>query len=259
MSIQILQDHLKIWQEKPILKAIYQDFYDRIVKQSVPGITLEIGGGTGNLKEYLPQVISTDIIPSPWLDCVCDAQALPLEDNSLSNIVAIDVLHHIERPIRFFQEAVRLLRPGGRLILLDPAITPFSWFFYHFIHEEPVLLKANPLEDGPLSPSRKPFDANQAIPTLLFGKHKTSFVAKFPELQIVDTSFMSLWCYPLSGGFKAWSLIPSFAVKSILTLEKKLERYLGRLFGFRLLVVLEKNNEDLNPISDGVARISIVP
>src|SRR5690606_25698318 len=123
-------------------------------------------------KEYLPHVISTDSIASPWLDCVCDAQTLPLENNSLSNIVAIDVLHHIERPIRFFKEALRILHPGGRIILLDPAITPLSWFFYHFIREEPVFLKSDPLKDGSLSPDRNPFDANQAIPTLLFGKHK---------------------------------------------------------------------------------------
>jgi SAM-dependent methyltransferase len=244
MSIKILEDHREIWQRKPVLKAIYQDFYDRIVKCSVAGTTLEIGGGTGNLKDYLPQVISTDIIPSPWVDCVCDAQALPLRNNSLSNIVAIDVLHHIERPIRFFQEATRLLRPGGRIILLDPAITPLSWFFYHFFHEEPVILKCNPLEDGPPSPNRKPFDANQAIPTLLFGGFKDKFLIAFPDLKIVESSLMSLWCYPLSGGFKPWSLIPSFAVKPLLKFEKKMERYLGWLFGFRLIVVLEKQGHN---------------
>lgn len=242
MSAEILQDHREIWQNKPVLKSIYRDFYGRIAGQAISGATLEIGGGTGNLKEYLPKVISTDIIPSPWLDCVCDAQALPLKSNSISNIVAIDVLHHIERPIRFFQEAARLLHPGGRIILLDPAITPLSWFFYHFIHEEPVILHSNPLEDGPLSPDRKPFDANQAIPTLLFGKQKDIFSATFPDLQIIENSFISLWCYPLSGGFKPWSLIPSFVVKPILLLEKKMEPYLGHLLGFRLLVVLEKRD-----------------
>lgn len=242
MSTEILTDHREIWQKKPVLKAIYQDFYDRIVDHTTSGTTLEIGGRTGNLKEYLPQVISTDIISSPWLDCVCDAQALPFGNNTLSNIVAIDVLHHIERPIRFFKEALRLLRPGGRIILIDPAITPLSWFFYHFIHEEPVILQSDPLEDGPLSPNRKPFDANQAIPTLLFGKHKASFAAKFPELDIIDNSFMSLWCYPLSGGFKPWSIIPPFLVTLLLKLEKKVEPYLGSTFGFRILVVLEKKS-----------------
>jgi SAM-dependent methyltransferase len=240
MSTEILTDHREIWQKKPVLKAIYQDFYDRIVSHATSGATLEIGGGTGNLKEYLPQVITTDIIASPWLDCVCDAQALPLGDGAISNIVAIDVLHHIERPIRFFKEASRLLRPGGRIILLDPAITPLSWFFYHFIHEEPVLLKSDPLEDGPLSPDRKPFDANQAIPTLLFGKYKEAFSSKFPEFQIIENSFMSLWSYPLSGGFEPWAIIPSFATKPLLAFEKKVEPFLGSTLGFRLLVVLEK-------------------
>src|SRR5476649_1839716 len=109
MSTELLENHREIWQKKPVLKAIYQDFYDRIIAQTISGTTLEIGGGTGNLKEYLPEVIASDIISSPWLDCVCDAQALPLANKSLSNIVAIDVLHHIERPFRFFQEASRLL------------------------------------------------------------------------------------------------------------------------------------------------------
>lgn len=240
MSAEILQDHQNVWQKKPVLKAIYRDFYDRTLAYAISGTTLEIGGGTGNLKEYLPNVISTDIIPSSWLDCVCDAQSLPLKDNSISNILAIDTLHHIERPVLFFKEAERVLHPGGRIILLDPAITPLSWFFYHFIHEEPVILQSNPLENGPLSPNRKPFDANQAIPTLLFGKYKKDFSAAFPELLIIENSFMSLWGYPLSGGFKPWSLIPSFAIAPLLRFEKKIEPYLGRLLGFRLLIVLEK-------------------
>jgi SAM-dependent methyltransferase len=235
-----VQNHHKTWQQKPILQAIYHDFYRRIVKHCVQGTTLEIGGGTGNLKEYLPSVISTDIIESPWLDCVCDAQALPLMNNSISNIIGIDVLHHIERPVRFFNEALRLLRPGGRIILLDPAITPLSWFFYHFLHEEPVDLKAAPLDDGPLTPNRNSFDANQAIPSLLFNKHKQKFISKFPSFKILEANHISLWCYPLSGGFKSWSLIPAFAAKSILKLEQTLEPFLGRYLGFRLIIVLEK-------------------
>ncbi|MBM3468171.1 MAG: class I SAM-dependent methyltransferase [Alphaproteobacteria bacterium] len=240
MSVQTLQDHREIWQKKPVLKAVYQDFYDRILQHITSGTTLEIGGGTGNLKEYLSHVITSDIIFSPWLDCVCDAHALPFSSNSLSNIVGVDVLHHIERPVQFFREAARLLRPGGKIILIDPAITPLSWFFYHFVHEEPVILNVNPLEDGTLSQNRKPFDANQAIPTLLFKKYKDSFLNHFPDLHITEHSYMSLWSYPLSGGFKKWSLIPSRAINSLLKLEKKIEPYVGSILGFRLFIVLEK-------------------
>lgn len=242
MSVHILSDHYKTWQQKPVLQAIYHDFYERMTKHCVPGTTLEIGGGTGNLKEYLPSVISTDIIESPWLDCICDAQALPLTNNCISNIIGIDVLHHIERPMRFFNEALRVLRPGGRIILLDPAITPFSWLFYNFLHEEPVDLKADPLVDGPLTPNRGPFEANQAIPSLLFNKHKQKFITSFSSFKILEATHISLWCYPLSGGFKSWSLIPAFAAKSILKIEKMFEPFLGRYLGFRLIIVLEKNS-----------------
>jgi len=243
MTQQKLEGHKKIWEDKPVLKAIYHDFYERIVANSNSGKTLEIGGGTGNLKEYLPSVITTDIVPSPWLDYVCDAQNLPFDDNSFDNIVAIDVLHHIERPVKFFKEASRVLKKNGKIILIDPAITPLSWFFYNFIHEEPVIFSANPLEDGPLSPDRKPFDANQAIPTLLYGGYKKLFEAQFPELTITLRSNFSLWGYPLSGVFKPWLLIPQKLITPVLKVERFVEPLLGRVLGFRVLAVIQLSDK----------------
>lgn len=36
----------------------------------------------------------------------------------------IDVLHHLAKPKLFFGEARRILEPGGRLIMIEPAVTP---------------------------------------------------------------------------------------------------------------------------------------
>ncbi len=241
MTAEILVDHLKIWETKPVLRAIYQDYYQRIVENmSLGGEVLEIGGGSGNLKKYIKNAVSTDIVSLPWLDSVCDAHSLPFKDETFSNIVAVDVLHHLERPIKFLGETVRTLKPGGRLVLLEPAITKLSWFFYHFMHPEPVILDTNPLEDAPLSPDRKPFDANQAIPELIFGKYQSEFSKLFPELIIKKKQYFSLVTYPLSGGFRKWSLIPKQLVRPFLALEKNLEPMLGKWFGFRLFIVLEK-------------------
>ena len=57
-----------------------------------PGLTIEIGGGIGNLKQRLADVITTDIQSAPWLDCVADAQQLPFAADSAANIVMVDVL-----------------------------------------------------------------------------------------------------------------------------------------------------------------------
>src|SRR6185436_8393114 len=116
MSESILRDHREIWDHKPVLRASYMDYYARIVAAFKPGLSLEIGGGTGNLKAFANLVISTDIIPMPWLDAVADAQALPFQTSSFANLVAVDVLHHIERPKQFLIEARRVLKPGGRII-----------------------------------------------------------------------------------------------------------------------------------------------
>jgi SAM-dependent methyltransferase len=240
MSREILAEHKAIWGEKPVLRAIYADYYRQIIAHCKAGRTLEIGGGSGNLKEFLPDVRSTDIVPASWLNAAADAQALPFCDKSFTNIVMVDVLHHVERPIRFFREASRVLKDDGRLVLLEPGISPMSSIFLRLFHAEPVIMSADPLEDGVLDPARKPFDANQAIPTLLMTSHKRRFEATFPELKIARVYWLSLFAYPLSGGFQSWSLVNASFAKMILAFERRIAPLLGRLLGFRILIVIKR-------------------
>lgn len=241
MSERILYEHRELWEQKPVLRAIYSDYYSRIVAMCTAGRTLEIGGGSGNLKGLLNDVISTDIVPMSWLDAAADAQALPFADACLANIVMVDVLHHIERPYRFISEARRVLHPGGRLVLLEPAITPVSWVFFKLFHPEPVRMNEDPLRDGPLDKEREPFDANQAIPTLIFGRHRPRFDKMFPEFSVHHLERLSLLAYPMSGGFRPWCIIPKAAVGAVLALENLCAPLLGRAMAFRLFVVLTRN------------------
>ncbi|TAL02705.1 MAG: class I SAM-dependent methyltransferase [Rhodospirillaceae bacterium] len=230
----------RLWREKPVLRHIYHHLYARMRAACNPGTTLEIGGGTGIFKEFAPDTITTDVIAAPWLDLVADAQRLPFAAARFANIVMFDVLHHIEYPRYFLAEALRVLQPGGRLIMVEPAITPVSWLFYNFIHEEPVDLGADPLRQGQPSTVRDPFAANQAIPTLLVGRHRSRLAAAFPNLRLTRCTWLSLLAYPLSGGFKSWCAIPQWLVAPLLWAEDLLAPIVGRLAAFRLFVVFEK-------------------
>ena len=201
---------------------------------------LEIGGGSGNLKEFAPRVVSTDILLAPWLDAVADAQALPFRDGTFDSVVMVDVLHHLESPRSFLREASRVLRPRGRIVVIEPAITPLSWIVYRFFHQEPVMLGQDPLADVATDPNRDPYDANSAVPTLLFGRHRQRLADEFPELVVRQVRLLSLLAYPLSGGFKSWSLLSPALVAPMLRLERALEPVLGRLMAFRLLAVVER-------------------
>ena len=70
------------------------DDYRRILAECKPGRCLAIGGGSGNLRAYMSDIVSTDIVPSPWLAAAAVAQALLFAASSFANIVVVDVLHH---------------------------------------------------------------------------------------------------------------------------------------------------------------------
>jgi hypothetical protein len=123
--------------------------------------------------------------------------------------------------------------------MVEPGITAASWPFHRFLHQESVRMDADPLGDAVHAPARDAFDGNQAIPTLLIGRHRRRFAELFYNLRLHRVAWISLFAYPLSGGFKRWSLIPASLVPPMLRFETALEPWLGRLLGFRLLIVIE--------------------
>jgi SAM-dependent methyltransferase len=235
-----LAGYREIWNHKPALRLIYDDFYDRIGRACRSGLTIEIGGGIGNLKERLDGVVATDIQPAPWLDCVADAQRLPFATGSAANIVMVDVLHHLEFPILFFREAARVLQAGGRVLMVEPAITWGSTAFYRLFHHEPVRTSAAALVEGIPHPGRDPYASNQSIPTVLATRERDRLHRLFPELRLARVEWFSLAAYPLSGGFKPWSLVGAGMARRLMRVERALEPVLGRFMAFRMMLTVEK-------------------
>jgi len=235
-----LAQYAQIWKRKPVLRVIYDDIYDRLAAACLAGLTIEIGGGIGNLKGRLGEIVTTDIQFAPWLDCVADAQRLPFAAGSAANIVMVDVLHHIEFPAVFLREVARVLRPGGRAVMVEPAISWGSTLFYRLLHSEPVRMSATVLAEGRPNAARDPYAANQAIPTLLATRDRDPFHREFPALRISRVDWFGFAAYPLSGGFRRWSLLGAGVARRMLRIERSVERVLGRHAGFRLLLVIEK-------------------
>ncbi|MBZ5702674.1 MAG: methyltransferase domain-containing protein [Acidobacteriia bacterium] len=242
----VLSEHRRVWQEKAVLRRIYQEeFFARLIAARKPGgIAVEIGGGPGHLRELLPEIISTDIVRMPWLDAVADAQELPFRSCSVSNILGLDVAHHLAAPMKLLEEAQRILVPGGRLVLVEPWITPFSYLVYRYFHQEGCDLTARPWEKNPGAGAqeKKAFDGNPAIPYLLFGpRHLRETLGALPGLRLVRMERFCLFAYLLSMGFQRWNLLPEALYPAVAKCERATLPLWRSLAALRILLVLEKS------------------
>ncbi|MDP2688636.1 MAG: SAM-dependent methyltransferase, partial [Deltaproteobacteria bacterium] len=99
MSREILDQHRILWEKKKVTRYLYNRWYGRIEGELAPlGLTVELGAGTGNFKEFMPSSLSSDLVYCEWLDVVHDAMALPYGDGAVGNFVLIDSIHHVKKP-----------------------------------------------------------------------------------------------------------------------------------------------------------------
>jgi SAM-dependent methyltransferase len=200
----------RIIREKPFLEKLYREWYELLAANVPPGPepVLELGSGAGFLKEFVPNLITSEVFACPGVDLVADATNLPFRDASLRAIAMTDVLHHIGRPRKFFAEATRCVRAGGTIVAVEPWSTIFSrWFFRHFHHEpfDPARANWEFPATGPLS------GANGASPWIMFARDRKRFETEFPLWEIVTIRPFMPFRYILSGGVSMRSLMPGFS------------------------------------------------
>ena len=219
---------------KPFLKCIYDEWYSMLAKELPPGEgqVLELGSGAGYCSQFIPGLITSEIFPCSRASVVLDAQQIPLADGSLRAIVMTDVLHHIPNVERFFTEASRCLRKGGKILMIEPWVTPWSQLIWTRFHHEPFRPDAEDwsfASTGPLSGS------NSAIPWIAFVRDRPRFESLFPELSIERIRPFMPFRYLVSGGVSLRNVMPGFTHAAWAALENMLEREMPRLAMFAFI------------------------
>ena len=240
-NIEIHENRIS-WDKKPSLQKAYGHFYSLIAAQvdyQLPGVKLEVGSGMGNIKKFIPDCMTSDLFPNPWLDRVESVYGLSFPDSSVSNLILFDVWHHLEYPANALAEAKRVLVPGGKLILMEPAMSVLGRMVYGRCHHEPVGFEiplSARIADMTQPDSNRYFAAqssahrvfkNQEIPKLLGGWNLQS---------VKEITSFAYWG---TGGFSGPQLYPDQLYPLIHGMDKIL-RIIPSLFAARLLVVLSK-------------------
>jgi len=230
--------HAEILQRKPFLKRLYTDFYKEL-KEAIPDsekkTIVELGSGGGFIKEVIGNAVASDVLDLPNVDKVFSACRMPFADASVDAFVMFDVLHHIPQPREFFKEALRCLKAGGKIVMIEPANTLWGRFIYKNFHHEGFDTKAdwNLGEGGPLS------QGNGAIPWIIFARDRKIFESEFPTLKIMRMHCHTPLRYLLSGGFTLRQLVPSCAYGFVKAFEIVLSP-LNCMIGMFQTIELEK-------------------
>ena len=239
-----------IWARKPVLKALYHEWYESIVLSLAPtGPVVEIGSGCGNFKEFYPECIATDVFQSgPWIDKVMDAHNITFEPETVGNFVAFDVIHHLQRPLNLLRQCSAALKEGGRLILCEPAATPWARLVYGTSHHEGIDFNWDLFGLDGTPPDSDPghMFANMAIPEILFWRQRKKTLEIVPNLSLIKAKKFGFLLYPLTGGFNYRSFVPFKGFSTLIKAENTLMRpFANWLSGMRMLVVLEKQSSNV--------------
>ena len=231
------------WNAKPVLREVYAGFYNEIsrwVDESVPGIVAELGSGLGKIREHLPQCVTTDIFPNPWLDQVEDAYRLSFADRSVSHLILFDVWHHLERTGDALKEFRRVLQPSGRLILFEPAMSWLGRVVYGLCHHEPLGLSHTVHWDctPPSTEVESRYFAAQSLASRIFWFRESQQRLDEAGWKVEKVKVFPALDYLACGGFRGPCLSPPIPRRFFQMLNIA-AGMLPRIFGTRLLVVMK--------------------
>jgi SAM-dependent methyltransferase len=220
-----IQLHNEILSSKKMMKEVFEEFYRLCISTTEKyfckeGKELEIGSGVSFFKTLRPELITSDIVPASHLDLLLNAQnMIEIEDASLRSIYALNVFHHLEKPRDFFNELIRVLKPSGGCILIEPFYGTIARPFYKNLHASEHF---NPFQEKWESPEHMGAmsNANQALSYIILVRDRAVFEKEFPELEIIYLKPIHNYLrYLCSGGLNFKQLLPNFATPLLKVLE----------------------------------------
>ena len=231
--------HRNVLRTKPMLRRLFERFYrecrqaDEEYFGDCPGLRIEIGSGSSFFKEIYP-----DIKPLPFVDLAARAESLPVAAGSVRALYAMNVFHHLPEPRLFFQELLRVLHPGGGVVMIEPYYGLFARMLFRNMHASEGFDMTAPSWDaqqftGPMS------NANHALSYIVFVRDHEQFQREFPQLELVQDRPHTHLTYLLSGGVNFRQLAPDCAAGTVEFTERALTP-LSPLIAIQHTVVLRK-------------------
>ncbi|MBU1125702.1 MAG: methyltransferase domain-containing protein [Candidatus Omnitrophica bacterium] len=140
------------WTKKNIFEKRRRDWILRCLYRALPqsgGVVVDLGCGYGYMTKQLvssARVYGLDLKEGPLRDAlqqgvqpiVCNlANEIPLKSDTVDAVVAGEIIEHIMEPEVFLAQVLRILKPGGKLILTTPNLKALISLVYMILRDRP--------------------------------------------------------------------------------------------------------------------------
>jgi SAM-dependent methyltransferase len=208
-------------------RELYRDQFKDFPNPAAVSI-LEVGSGTSPLKQFLSNVVTSDVLNLDYLDLVFDCHEIDkldaIKDNSLDVITLTNVLHHLKSPIAFLNCAAGKLKSGGKVIATEPFFSMISTPIFKYLHHEPVDFRVSEPQLGEL---RGPLaSANIALPWLIFFRRREWLQRLKENFDIATLSVrpFSAVSYMATGGISHRLPVPRFFYRMLFSIDLAISR-----------------------------------
>ena len=198
-AIESVTTHRERIITSPFLRQLYGEWYEVFIAEmdTLPdGMKIELGAGGGFLKQVAPSIISTDSIPFPTNDLTFSPLSMPFNSESVSGIFMIDTFCQMADTHAFLIEAQRVLKPGGKIIMVEPACSIWGRVANRWLCQKSFNRSgawSNTLSSGYER-------VNCAMTWIVFERDLSRFEGEFPSLSIQSIDYHTPLRYFLGGG-----------------------------------------------------------
>lgn len=203
---------------------------------------LEIGAGAGISKNFLNElnVLRTDYLDwgnNSEISSRIDAEDLPYTDNSFDFVFGVDMIHHLNRPYKALSECIRVTKPGGKIVFIEPYVSILSFPIYKLFHEENTTFRYDFKSHGLKS---NPQEGDQGIGKAMFvnSENIRALLQEQKNITKINVKLIDPFSFFSTGGLTKPLKTSEKFIKFLLLIEKHIPAQIMKILAARMVITI---------------------
>ncbi len=232
--------NINLIKSNKFLFQAYKKKFDLIKNRIKNNKSLEIGSGSGIASYFLKNIITSESKKTSNTNLAFNVYRNKLK-KKVGIILMVDVFHHLHRPCVAIKNLKKSLKKNGKIVMLEPYVSPISFIFYFIIGFTGPKEKLGFFKTIDLSLKKSGIKEEFA-----FVMQPQKFIKSNLNKKKIRVDYISEYYFFLTGGlsfYKIQKWIPNFVYNLSSKFDEFINKsqsiFLKKIFATKILVELK--------------------